>query len=673
MIKVETSTDGLNYTTHAEYEYYETGALKRTVLAEGIQGIDYIYTLGGRIKQINHPSLKAWKDPGDDSNDLFGVALDYFQRDYTRAGTQVEDAAIGVDQFNGNIKAQRWNNGYQQNEEAEYAYAYRYNDRNWLTSATYGEYRTPPNNGSVPTHVVSDDVVYPGEELHLVASSSIRLVPGFHAMSGSDFTAKIVGFSQNSNGDYKLDKLTYDANGNIQSLRRKKDTQSNNNEMHDLEYVYKNSKPNQLSHVNDFATSPSGINDLEDQSIDNYIYNEIGQLVYNDQDDLEYIYTVSGLVSEIKKEGSTLLKFYYNDKNHRIRKDIHTSTGIVTTWYVRDNEGTPLSVYSKINDDPIVLEEHTIYGVDRIGVMKRESSTNLYELEDHLGNIRGVIIKNGSNAAALTAATDYFPFGMPMPNRNLEGDYRYAYQGQEKDEETDKEAFELRIWDGQLGRWLTTDPEGQHPSPYLGMGNNPISRIDPDGGFDWYKDLVTGEIKWFDGSFQIKGYENLGSSITMKNHDNSFLWYDGKTKSLYKGQGSMHYDDVELIKNFDNSNLVKDFIMGSLSSGGVVAQTGGESLVIAFQGAFFALGKGITEGADLDGFKFSHYDFDPVFDLEDTLMYNNGEWVHVNLLSEGEFEFAKIYAESLRTTISRIKLPGNVSKYYEKAKKWLGF
>ncbi len=79
---------------------------------------------------------------------------------------------------------------------------------------------------------------------------------------------------------------------------------------------------------------------------------------------------------------------------------------------------------------------------------------------------------------------DYYSFGMPMPNRNIEGQYRYAYQGQEKDPETGMEAFELRLWDGRIGRWLTTDPYGQYFSPYLGMGNNPISRVDPDGGMD---------------------------------------------------------------------------------------------------------------------------------------------------------------------------------------------
>ncbi len=69
-----------------------------------------------------------------------------------------------------------------------------------------------------------------------------------------------------------------------------------------------------------------------------------------------------------------------------------------------------------------------------------------------------------------------------MPLRNSLSDYRYAYQGQEKDPETGKEAFELRLWDSRIGRWLTTDPAGQFNSPYMAMGNNPIISIDPDGG-----------------------------------------------------------------------------------------------------------------------------------------------------------------------------------------------
>lgn len=89
-----------------------------------------------------------------------------------------------------------------------------------------------------------------------------------------------------------------------------------------------------------------------------------------------------------------------------------------------------------------------------------------------------------------------------MPNRiNTNGEYRYAFQGQEKDPETGKEAFQLRLWDGRIGRWLTTDPAGQYSSPYLGMGNNPINGVDPDGAV--YNPVYTS-----DGTF--RGYDING-------------------------------------------------------------------------------------------------------------------------------------------------------------------
>jgi len=99
--------------------------------------------------------------------------------------------------------------------------------------------------------------------------------------------------------------------------------------------------------------------------------------------------------------------------------------------------------------------------------------------------------------------TDYYLFGMPMPGRNMVGDYRYAFQGQEKDTETGKEAFQLRLWDSRIGRWLTTDPAGQYSSPYLGMGNNPVSRVDSDGG--WDTKLGAWLWKTFNGGGEVVG------------------------------------------------------------------------------------------------------------------------------------------------------------------------
>jgi len=88
-----------------------------------------------------------------------------------------------------------------------------------------------------------------------------------------------------------------------------------------------------------------------------------------------------------------------------------------------------------------------------------------------------------------------------MPGRQIIGGepYRYGFQGQEKDPETGKESFQLRLWDGRIGRWLTTDPYRQYHSPYVGMGNDPVNGIDPDGG---YKTKWGQFLGWVGGGFK---------------------------------------------------------------------------------------------------------------------------------------------------------------------------
>lgn len=53
----------------------------------------------------------------------------------------------------------------------------------------------------------------------------------------------------------------------------------------------------------------------------------------------------------------------------------------------------------------------------------------------------------------------------------------------ENDEETGRDHFEARDYDSRIARWLNPDPAKQFFSPYLAMGNNPVSRVDPDGRF----------------------------------------------------------------------------------------------------------------------------------------------------------------------------------------------
>lgn len=116
-----------------------------------------------------------------------------------------------------------------------------------------------------------------------------------------------------------------------------------------------------------------------------------------------------------------------------------------------------------------------------------------------MGNVRASIKKEDDGSLGLISQADYYPFGMLMPGRTTgANEYRFGYQGQfaEKDEETGYNQFEARLYDSRLGRWLTTDPAGQFSSPYLSVGNNPISRFDPDGRFspDWFVGKDKGKV-----------------------------------------------------------------------------------------------------------------------------------------------------------------------------------
>ena len=724
LTKVSTSADGVNFVTNAAYAYTETGALKRTEIAEDLQGIDYVYNLNGQLKAINSPQNTGFKDPGNDSPatngfkpDVFSMILDYHEGDYSRTATHLlglQNAATN-NQLNGNIGGIRWANNTPVASGGIDTYQYRYNKNNWLAAAQYGK--------------------------SAIASGNVSFAP-------------------NMNRDYEVSNITYDANGNIQTLKRNGVTNAGgSNDMDDFSYEYEDGN-NQLLFIEDGNdnANPNRYNDLRDQSgsgQDNYVYNSIGQLVTNVQDEVHYEYYTSGLVSKIStfssvntgswattyredyanathadaqlwtvtsgganvtggtymmepspascdvldgRYGRSLrisskvisssatpisasrkyqvqpnmrhqlsldviakqlihthhvdneiaignnlvpainnligysirvrsttgtllatasfntpnptaiadadlesnafldvcdlyydehnvleftptteeivleirldhdatkrtaifldnitiavaatprLSFFYNDKGQRVRKDSYQeSTGQThTTFYVRDASGNVLGLYEKNGNEALRLAEQTVYGAGRVGVFYRNNSlpdggTYAYQLTDHLGNVRAVVTKSGGIAMAITNKTDYYPFGMPMPDRNVEGDYRYKFQGQERDNETGKEAFELRLWDSRIGRWLTTDPYRQFQSPYLGMGNDPINGIDPDGGLF--------------GRIRALAYQFLHGGEIYQNDNGKWYWTSGTYQEDADG-----FTEVDLIND-------KDFGYGGL-------------------------------------------------------------------------------------------------------------
>jgi RHS repeat-associated protein len=180
-----------------------------------------------------------------------------------------------------------------------------------------------------------------------------------------------------------------------------------------------------------------------------------------------------------------------------------------------------------------------VYGQGRIGIYLRTGSYNVtnyvYELSDYLGNVRATFRNNAGNAEVLSYS-DYYPHGSTLPGRNYisASAYKYAYQGQEVDNETGFLNFELRQYDARIGRWFNPDPMGQYYSPYLAMGNNPVSVIDPTGGWG---------LKWQDGGSEGPGtYQYSHHSWGYEDYGFFSSEFDGDYQGLYDGGGSHNAD-----------------------------------------------------------------------------------------------------------------------------------
>ena len=177
--------------------------------------------------------------------------------------------------------------------------------------------------------------------------------------------------------------------------------------------------------------------------------------------------------------------------------------------------------------------------------------------------VRGVEKKNRGQKKCL----NYYPFGMEMPGRKYASEsYRYDYQGQyaEKDGETSLHHFELRQWDARIARWNSTDPYGQYFSPYMGMGNNPVSSVDPNGGMsvDVFRSLLTGAA--------IGGAVGLGVGLAVGAKDEALLAYMGAGMLAGMGASQINFSGLSLpsLPEFNPQRLVGPALYSVINAGG---------------------------------------------------------------------------------------------------------
>jgi RHS repeat-associated protein len=231
------------------------------------------------------------------------------------------------------------------------------------------------------------------------------------------------------------------------------------------------------------------------------------------------------------------------------------------TYYLRDASGNVIAVYDRdfeqqvsdgtFTDEFSVKEEH-LYGSSRVGIRSVDevtatttynysstagngtlvgtyvgmnsvaaSTTNWthelkrksYELSNHLGNVLVTVsdARTANNSggtiatfnAVVESAQDYYAFGSSMVGRSVSGDYRYSFNGKEKENELTEGSldFGARIYESRLGRWMSCDNyfyKYPFSSPYSFAANNPTMFRDVGGDSIWVE-ITTTEFQLDDG------------------------------------------------------------------------------------------------------------------------------------------------------------------------------
>ena len=517
--------------------------MQRMVLGEDrVQGIDYIYTLQGWLKGVNHSSLDPNKDPGEDGNsgssnstvgkDAFGMVFGYFQGDFNRnhLGTNSPFNSIGAgahlmgsNVYNGNITSWLMQsdsiNGLQYQRQT--AYKFTYDVINRLTKGDF--YSESSLNSGI--WIDSDDY---GTNYSFDASGNL----------------------------ISLDRDAFDGTAQDPTAVR---------EMDRFNYHYYPGT-NRLEWVMDAAVPANAWDDIEGQNPMNYVYDSAGNLISDVGEGLTIDWNSYGKVRQIDIQVPSQgidksITFHYDFDGVRVSKTVkdNNTNDEETFFYVVDLDGNTSAIYRKDNNLNIFLEQQVIIGMSRLGVLNssilhdltlipspdtasRKLDQKQFELVDHLGNVRVSIgdIKEAiliggvpsTFIADIKVKQDYYAFGMMIPGRIYSSsDYTFGFNGAHKDDDIsglgNHYDLGMRHYNPRIARMFKIDPRSsEYPwqTPYAYHRNNPINAIDYLGGGD--PDDPVNHTAAIGGTLTLPADATVVSTYTSDSFEENGVTYD---------------------------------------------------------------------------------------------------------------------------------------------------
>ncbi|WP_145953274.1 DUF6443 domain-containing protein [Chryseobacterium indologenes] len=287
--------------------------------------------------------------------------------------------------------------------------------------------------------------------------------------------------------NYYNEVLTYDLNGNIQTLRRNRLLQNFGAQLlDDLTYTYTGNRVNTVSDASsNYGGYPASISTV-------IPYDSNGNMIsHEDRGMLQIDYNYLNLPNYIKfnklyntHDGNNTFnvntKYLYNAQGTKLRK--------IYTYGLGRGQ---LETISKTDylDGFQYTDDVLSFVPTSEGYYDFVKNMYIYNYTDQVGNIRVAYYKDASGNLKIDRTTHFYPFGLEFGGQletvsTINPSYRYSTQGQENQIDTKWSSYRWRNYDAAMGRFFNVDPLSEkytYQSHYNFSENKVISYRELEG------------------------------------------------------------------------------------------------------------------------------------------------------------------------------------------------
>ncbi|MBO9693373.1 DUF6443 domain-containing protein [Chryseobacterium sp.] len=347
--------------------------------------------------------------------------------------------------------------------------------------------------------------------------------------------------------NYYNEVLTYDVNGNIQTLKRNRLLANVGAVVMDnLGYTYTG---NRLNTVTDTSGNYGGYPDSSGNPISydsngnmtSHIDRGILQIDYNYFNLPNYIRFDQNYTShDLEDNTSVNTKYLYNAAGGKLRKVYTYGAGRMNLKTVETTDY--LEGFQYTND---VLS----FVPTAEGYYDFVKNLYIYNYTDQVGNIRLAYYKDASGNLKVDRTSHFYPFGLEFGGNlntanSVSPNYKYSTQGQEKQTETGWSSYRWRNYDSAMGRFFNVDPLSEKYntwSHYSFSGNRVVDArelegLEPDSVHGTYKEAVENFGNQYN-NMSIRMNGEIGTRFYKAKNANGTYYYS-YTKPISAGSNS---------------------------------------------------------------------------------------------------------------------------------------